>query len=50
MLQPVTFNRLNEQNTEFAIEKYIAHDKKLEKKKKTILDVLRIFFFLCGTF
>ena len=31
MLQTVTFLRLNEQNTEFAIEKYIAHDIKLKK-------------------
>ena len=31
MLQTVTFIRLNEQNTEFAIEKYIAHDIKLKE-------------------
>ena len=31
MLQTVTFIRLNEQNTEFATEKYIANDIKLKK-------------------
>ena len=31
MLQTFTFNRLNEQNTEFATEKYLAHDIKLKK-------------------
>ena len=37
MLQKVTFNRLNEQNTEFAIEKYIAHEKnKTENWKNKI--------------
>ena len=51
MLQTVTFIRLNEQKTEFAIEKYIAHDIKLEKQnKKFQMFEDFIFIFLCGTF
>ena len=51
MLQTVTFIRLNEQKAEFAIEKYIAHDIKLEKQnKKFQMFEDFIFIFLCGTF
>ena len=49
MLQTVTFNRLNEQNTEFAIEEYIAHDIKLKNKIKN-LRYFKILFFYSGLF
>ena len=45
MLQTVTFLRLHEHNTEFAIEKYIAHDIKLKNKIKN-LRCFKIVFFM----
>ena len=44
MLKTVTFICLNEQNSEFAIEKYIAHDIKLKNEIKNLRCFKKFFF------